>query len=141
MLTKELCDKLNEGFEGTMNRTLGIRFLPSEDKDSVWGEMPINNNTRQYFGILHGGASLAFAETLAGCGSLCLIDFDKKKKVCGIEVTGNHIGMSATEGKVIGKATLVHAGKTLHIWNVDIKGEDGRLISTERVTNMIISPN
>lgn len=137
MLTKELCEKLNNGFEGTMNRALGIKFLSSDD-DAVWGEMPINENTRQYFGILHGGASLAFAETLAGCGSLCLIDFDESKKVCGIEVTANHVGMSAKEGKVIGKATIVHAGRTLHVWNVDIKGEDGRLISTERVTNMII---
>lgn len=136
-MTQELCDKLNAGFEGTMNQKLGIRFLPSED-DCILGEMPINENTRQYFGILHGGASLAFAETLAGCGSLCLIDFDKSKKVCGLQVTGNHVGMSAHEGKVYGKATIVHAGKKTHVWNVDITGEDGRLISTERVTNMIV---
>lgn len=136
MLTQEECDKYNNTMlVGTMNHTLGIRFLPSDD-DMVWGEMPISDATRQYFGILHGGASLAMAETLAGAGSLHLVGFDRK--VCGVSVTGNHVGMSAKEGKVIGKARLIHCGKSTHVWNVDIEGEDGRLISTERVTNMII---
>lgn len=121
---------------GTMNHTIGIRFLPTDD-DSVLAEMPIGPSTRQYFGILHGGASLTLAETLAGAGSLHLIDIEKHK-VCGISVTGNHVGMSATEGKVFGRATPIHIGKTTHVWNIDITGEDGRLISTERVTNMII---
>lgn len=136
MFSIDDCDKFNNMLEGTMNHTIGIRFLPSDD-DSVLGEMPINSSTKQYFGILHGGASLAFAETLAGAGSLHLIDPDKHK-VCGISVTGNHVGMSATEGKVYGKAIPIHIGRSTHIWNVDITGEDGRLISTERVTNMII---
>lgn len=136
MFTQEDCNKFNTTLEGTMNHTIGIRFLPSDD-DSVLGEMPINSSTKQYFGILHGGASLAMAETLAGAGSLHLID-PEKYKVCGISVTANHVGMSAKEGKVYGKATPIHIGKTTHVWNVDIFGEDGRLISTERVTNMII---
>lgn len=136
MLTIEECEKFNNTLlKGTMNHALGIRFLPSDD-EFVWGEMPISDSTRQYFGILHGGASLAMAETLAGAGSIHLVGADKK--VCGVSVTGNHVGMSAKEGKVIGKASLVHCGKTTHVWNVDILGEDGRLISTERVTNMII---
>lgn len=136
MFTQEDCDKFNSMLTGTMNHTMGIRFLPSDD-DAVYGEMPISSATRQYFGILHGGASLAMAETLAGAGSMHLIDTEKQK-VCGLSVTGNHVGMSATEGKVYGKATLLHRGRTTHVWNVDITGEDGRLISTERVTNMII---
>ncbi|MBQ5351109.1 MAG: hypothetical protein IIU38_02835, partial [Bacteroidaceae bacterium] len=53
-------------------------------------------------------------------------------------VTGNHIAMSATEGKVYARATCLHAGRTSHVWNVDIVGEDGKLISTERVTNYIL---
>ena len=138
MFTQEECEHINATFEGTMHGFLGIRVIPSDD-DAVWGEMPINERTRQYFGILHGGASLTFAETLAGCGSLSIIGIDnKEKKICGISVTGNHVGMSPTEGKVIAKATIVHAGRTTHVWNVDIYSEDNRLISTERVTNMII---
>ena len=136
MLTQEECDLFNEKIvKGTHNYTLGIRFIPSDD-DAIWAEMPICDATKQYFGILHGGASLAMAETLAGAGSLHLVG--QEHKVCGMQVNGSHVGMSAKEGKVIGKATLIHAGRTTHIWNVDITGEDGRLISTERVTNMIL---
>ena len=120
-----------------MIEALGIRFLPSDD-DIAMAEMPICAATKQYFGILHGGASLALAETIAGAASLHTIGYDETVKICGLQVTGNHISMSATEGKVIAKATGIHIGRTTHIWNVDIFGEDGRLISTERVTNMII---
>ena len=98
--------------------------------------MPICDATRQYFGILHGGASLAMAESVAGLGSLYLVN--DEKIVCGAQVTGNHIAMSATEGKVYARATCLHAGRTSHVWNVDIVGEDGKLISTERVTNYIL---
>ena len=136
MFTLSDCEKFNDMLVGTMNHTIGIRFLPTDD-DSVLAEMPIGPSTMQYFGILHGGASLTLAETLAGAGSLHLVDIEKHK-VCGISVTGNHVGMSATEGKVFGRATPIHIGKTTHVWNIDITGEDGRLISTERVTNMII---
>lgn len=136
MLTQEECDIMNGQMYHTMVEALGIKFLPSDD-DIAWAEMPINETTRQYFGILHGGASLALAETIAGAGSLHLVE--GKKKICGMQVTGNHIEMSATEGKVYGKATLLHGGRTTHVWSVDIVGEDGKLISTERVTNYVLS--
>lgn len=137
MFTPQECNLLNSRLKGTMIEALGIRFLPSDD-DIAMAEMPICAATKQYFGILHGGASLALAETIAGAASLHTIGYDETVKICGLQVTGNHISMSATEGKVIAKATGIHIGRTTHIWNVDIFGEDGRLISTERVTNMII---
>ena len=138
-MTKEQCDIFNSRLVGTMNHTLGIKFLPTDD-ESVLAEMPINENTVQYFGILHGGlhggAALAMAETVAGAGSLAIVGDDAR--ICGLQVSGNHVGMSAKEGKVIGKATPIHIGRTTHIWNVEVRGEDGRLLSTERVTNMIL---
>jgi uncharacterized protein (TIGR00369 family) len=137
MFTKEECEMLNMRLRGTMCEALGIKFLPSDD-DIVLAEMPICDATRQYFGILHGGASLAFAETVAGAGSLHLIGYDETKRVCGTQVSGNHIAMSDTHGKVYGKGTVLHAGRSSHIWNVDIVGEDGNLISTERVENRIL---
>lgn len=137
MFTPQECENLNARLKGTMIETLGIRFVPSDD-DVAMAEMPICEATKQYFGILHGGASLALAETIAGAGSLHYINYDSSMKICGLQVTGNHVSMSATEGKVIAKATPIHIGKSTHIWNVDVLGEDGRLISTERVTNMII---
>lgn len=137
MLTKDECDLLNSRMKGTMVAALGIKFIPTDD-DAAVAEMPICDSTRQYFGILHGGASLALAETVAGAGSLHLTEYDPSKKVCGVQVSGNHVAMSAMQGKVIGRATLVSAGRSTHVWNVDIFGEDGTLISTERVTNRIL---
>lgn len=125
--------------KGTMIEALGIRFIPTDD-DAAVAEMPICDATRQYFGILHGGASLALAETVAGAGSLHIVGIDSGCAVCGMEVTGHHVQMSATEGKVTGRATLIHGGKSTHVWNVDIFGDDGRLISTERVMNKILAP-
>ncbi|MCQ2257110.1 MAG: PaaI family thioesterase [Bacteroidaceae bacterium] len=120
-----------------MIETLGIRFIPTDDEFAV-AEMPICASTKQYIGILHGGASLTLAETIAGVGSLHLIGYDENYAVCGTEVSGSHVAMSATEGVVLGKAKLVHAGKSTHVWTVDVVGEDGRVISVERVTNRII---
>ena len=122
---------------GTMVEALGIKFLPSDDEYAL-AEMPINSTTRQYFGILHGGASLTLAETVAGAGSVHLTELDENALVCGTEGSGTHIAMSATDGKVFGKARLLHAGHSTHVWNVEIVGEDGTVISVERVTNRIL---
>ena len=103
MFTKEECEMLNERLKGTMCETLGIKFLPSDD-DIALAEMPINKATRQYFGILHGGASLALAETVAGAGSLHLTDYDETKKICGTQVSGNHIAMSDTKVRCMARA-------------------------------------
>ena len=137
MLTKEECEILNGKMHGTMVEALGIKFLPSDDEYAL-AEMPINSTTRQYFGILHGGASLTLAETVAGAGSVHLTKLDENALVCGTEVSGTHIAMSATDGKVFGKARLLHAGHSTHVWNVEIVGEDGTVISVERVTNRIL---
>lgn len=137
MLTQKECDFLHSRMMGTMIEALGIRFIPTSDDYAV-AEMPICPATRQYMGILHGGASLTLAETIAGVGSLHLIDYDEAYAVCGTEVSGSHVAMSANEGKVYGKAKLVHAGRSTHVWNVDIVDEDGRVLSAERVTNRII---
>lgn len=135
MFTKEDCDRLMSSLEGTLVSTLGITFQPS-DSDDFYGTMPISTATKQYFGIVHGGAYLAFAETLAGAASCAMLP--PKTKVCGLQVTGNHIAMSPTEGFVYGKATLIQAGATIHVWNIDITDESGKLLSTERVTNYVL---
>ncbi len=137
MLTQKECDILNAKMKGTMVAALGIRFLPSDD-DLALAEMPINENTRQYFGILHGGASLTLAETVAGVGSVHLTNLDENALICGTEVSGTHLAMSPTDGKVLGKARLLHAGHSTHVWNVEIVDEYGNVISAERVTNRIL---
>lgn len=135
MFTKEECDMMNLHEADTMMEALGIRFLPSDDEVAL-AEMPITGATRQYFGVLHGGASLALAETLAGAGSLHLLGHGAR--ICGLQVNGSHVGMSPTQGKVYGRATLIHGGRTTHLWNVDVVDEEGRLLSTVRVTNFVL---
>lgn len=137
MLSQQECDIVHARMHGTMVEAMGMRFIPSDD-DAAWCEMPITPAVRQYFGVLHGGASLALAETLAGVGSLHIIGFTEEALVCGTQVSGNHLNMSATEGVVRGRATLLHAGHSTHIWNVDVLGADDTLISTSRVTNRIL---
>ena len=99
MLTQQECDFLHSRMQGTIIETLGIRFLPTDDEYAV-AEMPISPQTRQYLGVLHGGASLTLAETIAGVGSLHLTNYDESLAVCGTEVNASHVAMSATEGKV-----------------------------------------
>jgi len=137
MLTKEECEQVNAQMRGTMVEAMQIRCLPTDD-DVALCEMPITDAVRQYFGILHGGAYLALAETIAGVGSLHLTGFDPKGKVCGTHVEGIHLAMSPTEGKVYGRATLLHAGRSTHVWNVDVVDETGKVLSTERVTNRVL---
>ena len=137
MLTQKECDFLHSRMKGTMIEALGMKFIPTDYEYAV-AEMSISPATRQYLGILHGGASLALAETIAGVGSLHIINYDEAYAVCGTEVSGSHVAMSATEGVVYGKAKLIHAGKSTHVWNVDIVGEDDKVISAERVTNRSI---
>ena len=79
--------------------------------------MPVNHNTRQPFGVLHGGASLALAETVAGLGSMVLAKPDET--IAGMQVSGNHVA-SAHEGDTVrAVATIIHAGRSSHVWNVD----------------------
>ena len=86
--------------------------------------------------MLHGGSNLAMAETIAGLGSMLLIDL-KKFDIRGAQVSANHTG-SLKEGNALATAKILHQGKRTHIWNVDIKDVNGRLISTARVMNMIV---
>lgn len=97
--------------------------------------MAVDERTRQPFGYLSGGASLALAENVAGVGSSALCP---GCACVGIEVSGSHV-KAVTEGETVtATARLQHRGKTLHVWNVELRDTSGDLISTVRVTNYII---
>jgi uncharacterized protein (TIGR00369 family) len=127
-------NQLNEFCANSMIAVLGIVFT-NFTGDSIHATMPVNSSTCQPNGFLHGGASLAFAETLAGAGSSLLIDREKFN-IFGLQVSGNHIS-SVKQGVLNGDAQLIHKGKTTHVWEVKITGENGKLISVVRVTNII----
>ena len=126
--------ELNKFCADSMIGHLGIQFTKFS-QSSIQATMPVNKNTMQPSGLLHGGASLALAETLAGAGSYLLIDREQYNAF-GMQVSGNHVS-TAQSGILTAIAELVHKGKTTHIWEVKITGENDKLISVVRVTNMI----
>jgi len=126
---------INQAMEESLIGNLGIRVTKIEE-GLVEGLLLLSEKNSRPDGILHGGANLALAETLAGLGSMLLVDL-KQCDVLGTQVSGNHTGV-LTSGKAVAMARVIHRGNKTHIWNVDIKKEDGRLISTVRVTNMIV---
>ena len=114
---------------------LGIQYTYASE-DRVEATMPVDERTRQPFGILHGGATLALAETVAGLGSMLLVKPDEI--VVGMQVSGNHIS-SAHEGDTVrAVGTIVHKGRSSHVWNVDVFTSTDRLVSSIRVVNSVM---
>lgn len=128
-------DELNSLNEGSLMEQLGIEYLEVAE-GFVKAKMPVDKRTLQPFGILHGGASIALAETLAGLGTYLLIDRNEYE-ARGMSVHANHIG-TARKGYVIAEAEIAHHGTNSHIWDVTICDESGGKISICRVTNIIL---
>ena len=118
-----------------MVEALGIEFLEIGD-DFISARMPVDHRTHQPMGILHGGASVALAETLGSVASTLLIDLNRYNCV-GIEINANHL-KTARNGYVTGKATPIHIGKKTHIWEIKINNESNDLVCISRLTAMII---
>jgi 1,4-dihydroxy-2-naphthoyl-CoA hydrolase len=128
-------DEINRLCKNTFVEYLEIEFTRFGE-DFVEAKMPVKKNKLQPMGFLHGGASLALAETVASAGSLILVD-ETKYDVFGLQVTGNHVS-TISSGELIAHAEIVHRGNFTHVWDVKISNDEGRLISVERVTNIII---
>lgn len=128
-------EQMNETSRGTLMEVLGIEYLIVE-KAYIKARMPVDKRTVQPFGILHGGASVALAETIGSIGSAILVA-DKNADVRGAGISANHV-KAVKSGWVYGEARTIHVGKNTHIWDIQIKDEDGELVSTARLTNFII---
>lgn len=128
-------DLLNERARHALMGNLGIQYTYASE-DRIEATMPVDHRTRQPFGILHGGATLALAETVAGLGSMVICQPDEI--VVGMQVSGNHIS-SAHEGDTVrAVGTIVHKGRSSHIWNVDVFTSTNKLVSSIRVVNSVI---
>lgn len=128
-------DLLNERARHALMGNLGIQYTYASD-ERVEATMPVDYRTRQPFGILHGGATLALAETVAGLGSMIICESDEI--VVGMQVSGNHISSAHEEDTVRAVATIVHKGRSSHVWNVDVFTSTNKLISSIRVVNSVI---
>ena len=129
---------INQYVKDTMVENLGIQFT-AIGNGWVEATMPVDRRTSRPGGLLHGGANLALAETVAGLGSMLSVD-NNEFDILGIQVSANHTG-GASGGIVYAHAEIVHPGNQTHVWNIEIKNEAGKLISTARVTNMIVKRN
>jgi 1,4-dihydroxy-2-naphthoyl-CoA hydrolase len=119
-----------------MQRLLGIELLEISD-ERVVATMPVDERTHQPFGILHGGASIALAETVASLGAANRIDREKFIAV-GQEINGNHLRPKAS-GVVTAIGVPVHVGRTSQVWSIEIRDEAGKLVCISRCT-MAIAP-
>ena len=128
-------DSLTKLGEHALMGNLGIQYTYAAE-GRIEATMPVDERTRQPFGILHGGATLALAETIAGLGSMVVVEPDEF--VVGMQVSGNHIS-SAHEGDMVrAVATLIHRGRSSHIWNVDVFTSTDKLVSSIRVMNSVL---
>ncbi len=129
-------EELNQFNHNTLMESLGIEFLTTEP-EYVKARMPVDRRTIQpAANILHGGASLALAETVGSLGSMLITDMEQFD-VRGAALSANHV-RPAKDGWVYAEARLVHRGRNTHLWNIEIRNEAGELVSTARLTNFIV---
>ncbi|HEY5692341.1 MAG TPA: hotdog fold thioesterase [Cyclobacteriaceae bacterium] len=114
---------------------LGIEFTQVGD-DYICATMPVDQRTHQPLGLLHGGASVALAETLGSIAATFSVDRNTQYCV-GLEINANHI-KSIKEGKVLGTVRPIHIGKKTHVWDIRITNEQNELISVSRITMAVI---
>lgn len=128
-------EDLNTYQQHTMVSHLGIRYTEVGD-DYLKAVMPVDERTKQPAGILHGGASVALAETLGSTGANLVVD--RNLKLCvGLEINANHI-RAMREGEVTGIARALHIGSSTHVWEIKILDQDEKLVCVSRITMAVL---
>ncbi|MBT3479339.1 MAG: hotdog fold thioesterase [Candidatus Marinimicrobia bacterium] len=135
MEKKIALEKINEFGKNTMVDHLGIE-ITDIGSDYICGKMPVDERTVQPFGLLHGGASAALAETLGSIAGGIQVNRDTQT-VVGIEINCNHL-RSARDGWVYGKAMPIKLGRKIQVWNIEIKNEDEKMVAVSRLTLAVI---
>ena len=127
--------RINESLQNTMTSAIGIEITDIGD-DFISGKMPVDERTVQPFGLLHGGASAALAETLGSIAGGIKV-YSNNETVVGIEINANHL-KSAREGWVYGKATPIRIGKKIQVWDIRITNESDELVCVSRLTLAVV---
>jgi 1,4-dihydroxy-2-naphthoyl-CoA hydrolase len=131
-------EKITAAFlnQQTMGTFLGMAF-EELGQDYLTMSMPVDDRTKQPYGMLHGGASCALAETVGSIASALVID--NNKQICvGLEINANHL-KAVTSGKVFAKAQRIHLGSSTHVWDIKITSEAGKLVCISRLTVAILA--
>jgi len=133
-----LLEKFKDHSASTMVETLGIEVTDFGDQ-FICGKMPVDHRTKQPFGLLHGGASVALAETLGSMGAGMQIDLNTHA-VVGIEINASHL-KAVADGWVFGRATAVRVGRKIQVWEIDITDEQKNTICKSRLSLAVIEKN
>lgn len=128
----QLC---NEWSKNTLMETLEIEYIDAGE-DFLKAKMPVNSRVHQPMGLLHGGASVALAESVGSAASIMFVN-PEKSEVRGIEISANHL-KAKRDGMVYATAKIVHKGRSIHLWEIRITDENDSLISLCKLTNMIL---
>ncbi|MAS29258.1 MAG: thioesterase [Flavobacteriaceae bacterium] len=135
---KEILRKIEERTGNTMVSTLGIE-ITDFGEEYLCGKMPVDDRTKQPFGLLHGGASVALAETLGSMGAGMHVDLENYS-VVGIEINSSHL-KAMKDGWVYGKAIPIRIGRKIQVWDIDIKDEKDNMVCKSRLTLAVIKKN
>lgn len=132
---EEVLKICNQWCKNTLMETLKIEYIDAGE-DFLVAKMPVNSSVHQPMGLLHGGATVALAESVGSAASIMFIN-PEKQEVRGIEISANHL-KSKREGNVTATAKIIHKGRSLHLWEIKVVDEEGNLISLCKLTNMIL---
>ncbi len=134
--TKEkLLIACNNMCKGTLMETLDIEFTDITE-DTLVARMPVNPRVHQPDGVLHGGASVALAESVGSAGAMVFLG-SNEIKIRGIEIAANHV-KSVRDGYVYAKAKILHKGRTIQLWHIPITNEEGTLVSLVKLTTITL---
>lgn len=125
----------NDWCKNTLMETLSIEFV-DVGEDFLTAKMPVDSRVHQPMGLLHGGASVALAESVGSSATMLFLD-PEKFEVRGIEISANHL-KSKRSGTVFATAKIIHKGRSLHLWEIRIVDEQDQLISLCKLTNMVL---
>ena len=132
---EKMLNLCNEWSKNTLMQTLEIEYTDAGE-DFLVATMPVNPRVHQPMGLLHGGASVALAESVGSAASLMFVN-PEKQEVRGIEISANHV-RSKKEGLVTATARILHKGASIHLWEIRIVDENEKLISLCKLTNMVL---
>jgi len=133
---EEILAKCNQWKANTLMGTLDIDFVDITDT-SIVARMPVTPKVHQPDGVLHGGATVALAETVGSAGAYIFLA-DKDIQIRGIEISANHV-KGVSEGYVYAKAEIVHKGRTMQLWQIRVTTEDDALVSLIKLTTLSLS--
>ena len=133
---KEILKRINSANKNTLMETLEMSFIDIGE-NFLTAKMPVNSRVFQPDGVLHGGATVALAESVGSAASYLSVDREKQM-VRGIVISANHL-KSVTEGFIYAKATPIHKGRTTQLWEIKITDDENQLISHCKLSTMILN--